>query len=47
MKVCINDPLICANKINILMGDNPEKRRIWLEEYVDFNEKDDFVKERE
>ena len=47
MKVCINDPLVCANKINILMGDNPEKRRIWLEEYVDFNEKDDFVKERE
>lgn len=45
MKVSINDPLICENKINILMGDDPDKRKKWLEEYVDFSEKDNFEKE--
>ncbi len=45
MKVSINDPLICANKINILMGDDASKRRKWLEEYIDFSERDNFIKE--
>ena len=45
MKVSIHDPVICEKKITILMGDDAEKRRKWLEEYVDFNENDNFIKE--
>lgn len=45
MKVSIADPIVCAKKIEILMGSDAEKRKLWLEEYVDFNEKDEFVKE--
>lgn len=44
-KVSIHDALICANKINVLMGKDADKRKKWLEESVDFNENDDFIKE--
>lgn len=45
LKVSINDQLIVANKINILMGKDADKRKVWLEQYVDFSETDKFSKE--
>lgn len=45
LKVSINDQLLVANKINILMGKDADKRKVWLEQYVDFSETDKFSKE--
>ena len=45
IKININDPLIVESKVNILMGKDADKRKKWLEQNVDFNEADDFIKE--
>lgn len=45
IRININDPLIVENKVNILMGKDADKRKRWLEQNVDFNEIDNFVKE--
>ena len=45
IKININDPLIVESKVNILMGKDADKRKKWLEQNVDFNEADNFIKE--
>ncbi len=45
IRININDPLIVENKVNILMGKDADKRKKWLEQNVDFNEVDNFIKE--
>ena len=45
IKISIGDPLSVENKVAILMGKDADKRKKWLEQNVDFNEKDDFIEE--
>lgn len=45
IKIGIDDPLNVDKKISILMGKNPDLRKKWVEENIDFNEVDDFMKE--
>ena len=45
IQVGIEDPLNVEKKISILMGKNPDLRKKWVEENIDFNENDEFVKE--
>lgn len=45
MQVRIVDPLIVEKRISDLMGNDPAKRRAWIEQNIIFNEKDEFVEE--
>lgn len=45
IQVGIEDPLNVEKKISILMGKNADLRKKWVEENIDFNEVDNFVKE--
>lgn len=42
IQVKLNDPLLCETRISVLMGNDVEKRRKWVEENVDFTLKDNF-----
>lgn len=45
IQVDINDPLLVEKKVSILMGRDSSVRRSWIEENVDFNREDTFMKE--
>lgn len=45
IKVNIDDPLNVAKEISTLMGNNSDLRKKWVEENIDFNEEDEFIKE--
>ena len=45
VQVNIGDPLSVENKVAVLMGKDADKRKKWLEQNVDFNEEDAFIKE--
>lgn len=45
VQVNIGDPLSVENKVAVLMGKDADKRKKWLEQNVDFNEEDSFIKE--
>ncbi len=47
LRVGIEDPFVVERRISILMGKDVGARRKWVEENVDFNSVDDFVKEVE
>jgi topoisomerase-4 subunit B len=42
IRVTIEDPLLAERRVSILMGNDVELRRKWVEENVDFSENDDF-----
>ena len=44
-KVTIEDSLLAAQEVNILMGNDPATRRRWIEENINFNEVDSFMDE--
>ena len=43
IKVNIEDPLLAEKRSNVLMGKDTTLRKQWIEENVDFSEKDDFL----
>ena len=45
IKVDINDPFLVEKRVKILMGSDASIRRKWVEENVDFNRIDTFMKE--
>ncbi|MFA7032095.1 MAG: DNA topoisomerase IV subunit B [Bacilli bacterium] len=45
IQVDIEDPLLAEKRVSILMGKDTSVRRKWVEENVDFNEVDAFLKE--
>ena len=45
IQVDINDPILVEKRVNVLMGRDASLRRQWVEENVDFNEIDTFLKE--
>lgn len=45
IQVKIDDPLFVEKQVGILMGKDASVRRQWVEENVDFNEVDTFIKE--
>lgn len=45
IRVDINDPFLVEKRINVLMGKDASLRRKWVEENVDFNTIDTFLKE--
>ena len=45
LRVSIEDPLEVEREVTILMGKDSDKRKKWLENNVDFSEKDDFILE--
>ena len=45
IKVDINDPFLVEKRVKILMGNDASVRRKWVEENVDFNSVDTFMKE--
>lgn len=45
IQIGIDDPINVDKKISILMGKNPDLRKKWVEENIDFNENDEFMKE--
>ena len=45
IKVDISDPFLVEKRVNILMGKDASLRREWVEENVDFNRVDTFMKE--
>ena len=45
LKVSVTDFIKTEDKIEVLMGNDTQKRKEWLEEAVDFSEKDQFLKE--
>lgn len=45
IQVDINDPFLVENRVNVLMGKDASLRREWVEENVDFNKVDTFIKE--
>ena len=45
VQVDINDPILVEKRVNILMGRDAGLRRQWVEENVDFNRIDTFLKE--
>ncbi len=42
VRIRIDDPLLVESRVAILMGKDASLRRKWVEENVDFNEKDNF-----
>ena len=45
LQISIDDPLSVENKVAIFMGKDADKRKKWLEQNVDFDEKDNFIEE--
>ena len=45
IQVDINDPILVEKRVNVLMGRDASLRRQWVEENVDFNQIDTFLKE--
>ena len=45
IQVDINDPFLVEKRVSVLMGKDPSLRRTWIEENVDFNRVDNFLKE--
>ena len=45
IRVDIEDPLLADNRVSVLMGKDTSSRKKWVEENVNFNEVDTFVKE--
>ena len=45
IQVDINDPILVEKRVNVLMGRDASLRRQWVEENVDFNRIDTFLKE--
>ena len=45
IRVDINDPFLVEKRVNVLMGKDASLRRKWVEENVDFNAVDTFLKE--
>ena len=45
LQVKIKDPILAEKRFNVLMGKDPSIRRKWIEENVDFNLVDTFMKE--
>ena len=45
IKVDINDPFLVEKRVKILMGNDASIRRKWVEENVNFNRIDTFMKE--
>ena len=45
IRVTIDDPLLVEQRIRILMGNDSNERRKWVEENIDFNEVDNFKDE--
>ena len=45
IQVDINDPILVEKRVNVLMGRDASLRRQWVEENVDFNQVDTFLKE--
>ena len=45
VQVDINDPILVEKRVNVLMGRDAGLRRQWVEENVDFNRIDTFLKE--
>ena len=45
IRVDINDPFLVEKRVNVLMGKDASLRRKWVEENVDFNTVDTFLKE--
>jgi topoisomerase-4 subunit B len=44
-QVTIEDSLLAAQELTILMGNDPATRRRWIEENINFNEVDSFIDE--
>ena len=45
IQVDIDDPILAEKRVNVLMGRDTSIRRAWVEENVDFNKVDTFIKE--
>ncbi|MCR5349195.1 MAG: type IIA DNA topoisomerase subunit B [Bacilli bacterium] len=45
LQVKIEDPLTVEKRISVLMGNDPSRRREWIEQNIKFNEVDRFIKE--
>lgn len=45
IKIDIDDPFLAERRVSVLMGKDSNPRKKWLEENVDFNEVDTFMKE--
>ena len=45
LQVNIDDPLVVDQRVSILMGKDSSLRKKWIEENVDFNQNDEFMKE--
>lgn len=45
LRVSVNDPLLVEKRVSTLMGKDASLRRKWIEENVDFDEEDEFLKE--
>ena len=46
VKVTIEDAALCEKRISTLMGNNAEKRRIWIEKNIDFTLEEDYKVEK-
>ncbi len=45
LRISIEDPLLVEKKVNVLMGNNPDLRKEWIIEHINFEEVDTFIKE--
>ena len=45
IQVDIEDPLLAENRVSTLMGKDTSSRKRWVEENVNFDEIDTFIKE--
>ncbi len=45
IQINIEDPFLVEKRVGILMGNDSSMRKQWVEENVDFNEEDKFIKE--
>ena len=45
LKVTIEDSLLAEQRLITLMGNDPQTRRQWIEENINFNEVDSFIEE--
>jgi len=45
IQVDIEDPFLVERRVNVLMGKDTSLRKKWVEDNVDFNEVDTFIKE--
>ena len=45
IQIDILDPILAEKRVNVLMGKDTDPRKKWLEENVDFDEVDTFIKE--